>query len=171
MMPIVFFKSRVRADITNIRAHFSWRIDSLRSARTSHRKGTSVSAISQAAIPEALLLRSIFPDRRKIRVPDPYRRRPPNHWVSAQIFAGHVAATAFMFLSLVTFAWVVALVLVLLQSFNLFSPDTLQVFGFLESILIRLDAAACCIVLLLAAGRRAAAMSGVGDTLRSPDCR
>ena len=113
-----------------------------------------MSAISQAAIPEPhVLLRSIFPDRRKIRVPDPYRRRPPNHWVSAQIFAGHVAATAFLFLSLFTFARVVAMVFLLLQSSNLFSPDALQVFGLLESILIRLDAAACCIVLLFGIGR------------------
>jgi hypothetical protein len=113
-----------------------------------------MNAISQSAVPAAhVLFRSIFPDRRKIRVPDPYRRRPPNHWASAQIFAGHVAATAFMFLSLVTFAWIVALVFVLLQSSNLFSPDALQVFGFLESILIRLDAGACCIVLLFGIGR------------------
>jgi hypothetical protein len=66
---------------------------------------------------------------------------------------GHVATTAFVFLSLVTVVWSVSLVFGLLQSTNPFSADALRIFGLLESILIRLDAAACGIVLLFGIGR------------------
>jgi hypothetical protein len=97
--------------------------------------------------------RSILPGRRTIRVPNPYRRRRPSHWFSALRLVGHVATTAFVFLSLITFVWSVSWVFSLLQSTNPFSADALRVFGLLESILIRLDAAACGIVLLFGIGR------------------
>lgn len=113
-----------------------------------------MSAATQTALPNAhVVLRSILPGRRTIRVPNPYRRRRPGHWSSALQFVGHVATTAFVFLSLVTFAWSVSLVFSLLQATRPFSVDALQVFGLLESILIRLDAAACGSVLLFGIGR------------------
>src|SRR5690348_2603772 len=94
-----------------------------------------MSAISQAAVPNAhALLRSIFPDRRRIRVADPYRRRPPSHWSFARNFVGHLAITAFMFLSFVTLVGGVSLVFRLMQATSLFSADALQIFDLLESI-------------------------------------
>ena len=113
-----------------------------------------MSAVSQAAAPNArVLFRSIRPGRQTIRVPDPYRRRYPSHWSSALKFVAHLAMTAFVFLSFVTIVWSVSLTFGLLQSTNPFSADALRVFGLLESILIRLDAAACGIVLLFGIGR------------------
>jgi hypothetical protein len=58
-----------------------------------------------------------------------------------------------MFLSFVAFVAGVSLVLGLLQSTNLFSADALRIFGLMESVLIRLDAAACGVVLLYGIGR------------------
>src|SRR5262245_40403567 len=59
-----------------------------------------------------------------------------------------LAITAFVFLSFVTVVWGVSFAFGVLQSANPLSADALRVFGVLESILIRVDAAACGIVLL-----------------------
>jgi hypothetical protein len=107
----------------------------------------------EGAALDALVLRSILRDRGPIRVPNPHRGRQPGHWSAAVTFVGHLATTAFVFLSLVTFAGGVSFVFSILKSTNLFSADALQVFGLLESVLIRLDAAACGIVLLFGIGR------------------
>jgi hypothetical protein len=65
---------------------------------------------------------------------------------------GHLAATTFMFLALVTFGWCISSLFRLMESTESFSADALRVFSLLEKILIRLDAVACGIVLLFGIG-------------------
>jgi hypothetical protein len=109
-----------------------------------------MSAVIQAVCVNApVALRSIFPGRKTIRVPDPYRRRRPSHWSFAVTFVGHLATTAFVFLSFVTLVWGVSFAFSILQSANPLSADALRVFVALEGLLIRIDAAACGIVLFL----------------------
>jgi hypothetical protein len=98
-------------------------------------------------IEASVALRSILPGRKVMRIPCPNRRRCPGHWSSAVIFVGHLVITAFVFLSFVTVVWSVSFAFSLLQSTNPMSADAIHVFGVLESVLIRVDAAACGIVL------------------------
>lgn len=112
-----------------------------------------MSAVSQSALPAGhLVFRSILPERRTIRIPDPHRNRRRTHWSAARTFVGHLAATAFMFVSLVTFAWIISFLFALMRATNFLSADALRIFGLLESILIRLDAAACGVVLIFGIG-------------------
>jgi len=75
-----------------------------------------MSAVTQSALPNAhLVLRSILPGQRTIRIPGPHRGRRPSYWSSARMFVGHLAATAFMFISLVTFAWAVSFLFTLMR--------------------------------------------------------
>jgi len=113
-----------------------------------------MSAISQAALPSSqVALRSILPRRSTIHVPNPGRRQHPRHWNAALRLVGHLATTAFAFVSLITLAWIASWIFSVLHSAHPFSDDAFRFFVGLEGVLIRLDAAACGIVLLFGVGR------------------
>ena len=66
---------------------------------------------------------------------------------------GHLATTAFVFVSLITLAWVASWIFGFLHSAHPFSDDAFRFFVGLEGVVIRLDVAACGIVWLVGLGR------------------
>jgi hypothetical protein len=107
-----------------------------------------MSAVIQAAwVSAPAVLRSILPGRKMIRVPDPYRRRAAGALVVCGDVCGPSGYYRVRFFSFVTVVWSFSFAFAILQSANPLSADALRVFGALEGILIRVDAAACGIVL------------------------
>ena len=76
------------------------------------------------------------------------RNRNGGYWNSIRLLIGHLAATAIMFVSLLTIAWGLA---ALLSWFNTIHPFPVQIFAFvtkLEVVLVYVDTASCAMVLL-----------------------
>jgi hypothetical protein len=108
-----------------------------------------MSAVSQAApLEPQVALRSLLRRDRHTVVPCVERQRRERHWSSILRLVGHLAATAFFFVSLITLTWIVSWAFSSMHSVHPFPDDTFQLFANLKIVLIYLDVLVSGIVLL-----------------------
>jgi len=108
-----------------------------------------MSAVNQAALLKPqVALRSLLRRDQHIAVPCVERQRRKRHWSSILRLVGHLATTAFVFVSLITLVWVVSWTLSSMQSVHPFPDDIFELFAKLKIVLIYLDVLVSGIVLL-----------------------
>jgi hypothetical protein len=95
-----------------------------------------------------LVLRSALHPERPTQDPSRDGRRHHRPWSPALRLVGHLAATAFVFISFITLVWLASWGFHFLHSVHPFSDDVFQLFEALKGVLIRLDAALSGVVLL-----------------------
>src|SRR5262245_17964934 len=108
-----------------------------------------MTAISPSAwLGSPALFRSVLRPERPAKNPGRHHGKHGNPWSPAIQVVGHMTATMFVFMSLVTLTWLASWGFSYLHSVHIFADDTYQLLESLESMLIRIDAALCASVAL-----------------------
>jgi hypothetical protein len=113
-----------------------------------------MSVFIQAALPEpSAALRFLLRPDPSIIVPCADRKRNKRHRPPVLRLVGHLATTAFVFVSLITLVWVVSCMFSFMHSVHAFPEEIFRLFVRLEIALVYLDAIVSGVALLAGISR------------------